>query len=151
MHSPSPGDDPHGGHSAYAGRSGAASLPLAIYDWLERRIEACVAAGIARGNIMVDPGIGFGKALADDTAIINALALFHGLGVPVLFGASRKRIVGALSNEAKVEERLGGSLALAMTAFQAGCQMVRVHDVADTVQAARVWRGLRDAALAAGG
>ncbi|WP_443970676.1 dihydropteroate synthase [Sphingobium sp. CR28] len=150
MHSPSPGEDPHGGRTAYAGQAGA-WLTGVIFDWLEARIEACVAAGIDRARIIVDPGIGFGKALADDTAIINTLTLFHGLGVPLLFGASRKRIVGALSNEAKVSERLGGSLALAMTAFGAGAQIVRVHDVPETVQVARVWRGLRDAALVAVG
>jgi dihydropteroate synthase len=150
MHSPSAGDDPHAGQSAYHGGSGSSLLPLTIFDWLEQRIEACLAAGIARTNIIVDPGIGFGKSLAEDSAIINSLALYHGLGVPLLFGASRKRIVGALSNEAKVGERLGGSIALAMTAYQAGCQIVRVHDVPETLQAARVWRGLRDAALVAG-
>ncbi len=103
-----------------------------------------------RAKIIVDPGIGFGKALADDTRVVNQLALFHGLGVPLLFGASRKRMIGALSNAAPVAERLGGSLALAMKAFDAGAQIVRVHDVPETVQAARVWRGLRDAALVAG-
>lgn len=147
MHSPSPGSDPHGGRARYAGAP--AGSPRAVFDWLEARIAACGAAGIGRERIVADPGIGFGTALADDTATVNALALFHGLGVPLLFGASRKRIVGALAGEAPVDQRLGGSLALAMTAFAAGCQMVRVHDVAETVQAARVWRGLRDAALTA--
>lgn len=149
MHSPSPGEDPHGGRARYAAPARSASGPFVVFDWLETRIAACEAAGIGRERIMADPGIGFGTALADDTATINALALFHGLGVPLLLGASRKRIVGALANEAPVDQRLGGSLALAMTAFAAGCQMVRVHDVAETVQAARIWRGLRDAALTA--
>ena len=81
---------------------------------------------------------------------MNNLALYQALGVPLLFGASRKRIVGALTNGAPVPERLGGSVALALKAIDQGAQIVRVHDVQESVQAARVWRGLRDAALVAG-
>ncbi|MBB4632160.1 dihydropteroate synthase [Sphingosinicella soli] len=120
---------------------------LDVYDWLEARIDAAVAGGIAREKIIVDPGIGFGKTVRHNLEILNGLSLFHGLGVPVLLGASRKRIVGALSNEAPVDRRLGGSLALVMTAIVQGVQMVRVHDAFESVQAIRVWRGLRDAAL----
>jgi dihydropteroate synthase len=152
MHVPSSGDDPHGGKVTYKGSGpeaglGGGTIDCHVFDWLEARIAACIAAGIARSKIIVDPGIGFGTALQDDTRIINQLVLFHGLGVPVLFGASRKRIVGALSNGAPVSERLGGSLTLALKAFDAGIQIVRVHDVPESIQAARVWRGLRDAAL----
>ena len=96
---------------------------------------------------MLDPGIGFGKSLAENLALINALPLFHALGQPLLLGASRKRMIGALSGEAPAHQRLGGSLLLAAKGFDAGAQMVRVHDVAETVQALRVWRGLRDASL----
>ena len=78
---------------------------------------------------------------------MNALPLFHALGQPLLVGASRKRMIGALSNEAPSHQRLGGSLALAMRAMDAGVHLLRVHDVAETVQALHVWRGLRDAAL----
>jgi len=78
---------------------------------------------------------------------MNALPLFHALGHPLLVGASRKRMVGALSNEAPTDRRLGGSLALALKALDAGVHMLRVHDVFETVQMVRVWRGLRDAAL----
>lgn len=120
---------------------------LDVYDWLETRVDAAVAAGIARDKIIVDPGIGFGKTVRHSLEILNGLSLFHGLGVPVLLGASRKRIVGALANEAPVDRRLGGSLALVMTAIGQGVQMVRVHDAFESVQAIRVWRGLRDAAL----
>jgi dihydropteroate synthase len=149
MHTPSAGEDPHGGKIDYRGSS-ASLADCMVFDWLEARVATCLAAGIPKAKIIVDPGIGFGKALADDTRIVNQLALFHGLGVPVLFGASRKRMVGALSNAAPVADRLGGSLALAVKAFDAGVQIVRVHDVQETVQAARIWRGLRDAALVAG-
>src|SRR3546814_7026336 len=90
---------------------------------------------------MFDPGIGFGKSLQHSLSICSRLALFQGLGAPVLFGASRKRMIGALSNEAPVGERLGGSVALAFHAVQMGAQMVRVHDVKETVQAVHLWRG----------
>ncbi len=123
---------------------------LDVYDWLEERIAEAVAAGVARERILVDPGIGFGKTLAHNLALLNGLSLFHGLGCPILLGASRKRIVGALSNEAPVDARLGGSLALLMQGLGQGAQMLRVHDVAESVQAMRVWRGLRDAALTPG-
>ena len=79
--------------------------------------------------------------------LLNGLSLFHGLGAPVLLGASRKRLIGALANEAPAGERLGGSVALATMALAQGVQLLRVHDVAETVQALKVWRGLRDAAL----
>jgi dihydropteroate synthase len=120
---------------------------IEIYDWLEARVAAVVAAGVDRARIVIDPGIGFGKSLQDNLALLNGLALFHGLGCPILLGASRKRIIGALSNEAPAGERLGGSIALALKGAELGAQLLRVHDVAETVQALRVWRGLRDAAL----
>ena len=140
MHSPDPAAGPHGG-------SGYADVVTEVFDWLEARIDAVVAAGVDRARIAVDPGIGFGKSLSDNLALLNNLALFHGLGCPVMLGASRKRLIGALSNEAPVAERLGGSVALALKGAEAGVQLLRVHDVAETVQALRVWRGLRDRAL----
>ena len=118
-----------------------------VYDWLEERIAAAEAAGIARANILVDPGIGFGKSVAHNLELINGLAVFHGLGCPIVLGASRKRMIGALSNEAPADQRLAGSLALAMKAADQGAQLIRVHDVPETVQALKVWRGLRDQAL----
>jgi dihydropteroate synthase len=120
---------------------------LDTYDWLEARTKTLEAAGIVRDRIIVDPGIGFGKGVAENLAILNGLALFHGLGCPILLGASRKRFIGALSNEAPVDARLGGSLAVAMKAAEQGAQIIRVHDVPETVQALRVWRGLRDQGL----
>ncbi len=118
-----------------------------IYRWLEERIEAVVAAGVSRDHIIVDPGIGFGKSVAHNLELMNGLAIFHGLGCPILLGASRKRLIGALSGEAPADERLGGSIALALKAAEQGVQIVRVHDVPETVQALKVWRGLRDQAL----
>lgn len=124
-----------------------ANVVLDVFDWLMERRDAAVAAGISRAKIILDPGIGFGKSLADNLALMNALPLFHALGQPLLLGTSRKRMIGALSNEAAAHERLGGSIALAVAGMNAGVQLLRVHDVAETVQARNVWRGLRDAAL----
>jgi dihydropteroate synthase len=118
-----------------------------VYDWLEARIAAAVAAGIDRAKIVVDPGIGFGKTVQHNLQVLNGLALLHGLGCPVMLGASRKRMIGALSGEAPADQRLAGSVALALKGADQGVQLLRVHDVAETVQALRVWRGLRDAAL----
>ena len=124
-----------------------ADVALDVFDALRGRRDAALAAGIARDKILLDPGIGFGKSLAQNLALINALPMFHALGQPILFGASRKRMIGALSNEVPAHQRMAGSVMLALKAMDAGCQMVRVHDVAETVQAFHVWRGLRDAAL----
>ena len=118
-----------------------------VYLWLEERVEAALAVGIKREKILVDSGIGFGKTVAHNLELMNGLALFHGLGCPIVIGASRKRMIGALSGEAPADQRLPGSLALALKAVEQGVQVVRVHDVPETVQALKVWRGLRDAAL----
>ena len=118
-----------------------------VYEWLEGRIAAAVEAGIPRDKILVDPGIGFGKSVAHNLELMNGLALLHSLGVPLVIGASRKRTIGALSNEAPADKRLGGSLALALKAAEQGAQLIRVHDVFETVQALKIWRGLRDQAL----
>ena len=120
-----------------------------IYLWLEERIEAAVDAGIAREKILIDPGFGFGKNVAHNLELMNGLAIFHSLGCPLVVGASRKRTIGALSNEAPADERLGGSIAFALKAVEQGVQVLRVHDVPETVQALRVWRGMRDQASSA--
>ena len=140
MHSPDAAKTLHEGEAP-------ADPLIATYDWLEARVAAVVAAGVDRSRIVVDPGIGFGKGVAANLAILNGLALFHGLGCPVLVGASRKRFIGALSNEAPVADRLGGSIAVALKAAEQGAQIVRVHDVPETMQALKIWRGLRDQGL----
>ena len=118
-----------------------------VYQWLEERIAAALDAGIARDKILIDPGFGFGKKLAHNLELMNSLAIFHSLGCPLVVGASRKRTIGALSNEAPADRRLGGSIAFALKAAEQGVQLLRVHDVFETVQALRVWRGMRDQAL----
>jgi len=120
---------------------------IEVYLWLEKRIAAAEAAGIARDRILIDPGFGFGKNVGHNLELMNGLALLHSLGCPLVVGASRKRTIGALSNEAPADQRLGGSIAFAMKALEQGVQLLRVHDVPETVQAVRIWRGLRDQAL----
>ena len=142
MHAPSAESDPHEGGSY-------AHVLLDVYDMLAERVAACEAAGIDRAKIIVDPGIGFGKGVGDNLALVNGLALLHTLGCPILFGASRKRMIGALDNEAAADQRLGGTVALHYQAAGQGAQLLRVHDIAENRQALRVWRGLRDAALTA--
>jgi dihydropteroate synthase len=144
MHAPGPldasGDDLHEGPAHGNG-------VFEVFDWLRAARDRAIEGGVDRERIILDPGIGFGKSMAENLALINALPLFHALGRPLLLGASRKRLVGALSNEAPAHKRLGGSVALAVAAMNAGVQLLRVHDVHDTVQARNVWRGQRDAAL----
>jgi len=120
---------------------------IEVYLWLEERIRAAENRGIARERILVDPGFGFGKNVAHNLELMNGLALLHSLGLPIVVGASRKRTIGALSGEAPADKRLGGSIAFALKAVEQGAQVVRVHDVSETVQALRIWRGLRDQAL----
>ena len=140
MHAPGRGEDLHEGGDY-------ANVVFDVFDELRARRDRALEAGIAANRILLDPGIGFGKNLADNLALINALAMFHALGHPLLLGASRKRLIGALSNEAGADARLGGSVTLAVKGMDAGVQLHRVHDVPETVQARNIWRGLRDAAL----
>jgi len=120
---------------------------IEVYQWLEERIAAAEDAGIARDRILIDPGFGFGKNVGHNLELMNGLALFHSLGCPIVVGASRKRTIGALSGEAPADRRLGGSIAFAVKEAEQGVQVLRVHDVYETVQALKVWRGLRDQAL----
>jgi dihydropteroate synthase len=120
---------------------------LDVFDHLEARIAACVAAGVARDRIIVDPGIGFGKSLRHNLELLNGLGLFHALGCPVLLGVSRKTFIGALSREEAADDRLPGSLAAALHGLNQGVQIVRVHDVPETVQAVKVWLGMKDAGV----
>lgn len=140
MHAPGAGEDLHKGGDY-------AEVVSEVFDFLKSAKARAVAAGVAEERIILDPGIGFGKSLAENLALINALPLFHALGSPLMLGASRKRMIGALSREEAAGERLAGSLALALKGMEAGVHLLRVHDVAETVQARNVWRGLRDAAL----
>ena len=128
-------------------------VTLDVFDYLEGRIRACEAVGIARAKICADPGIGFGKHLSHNVAVLNAMSLYHGLGVPVLVGASRKKLIGQLCNVEAPQDRVPGSIAAALFSLAQGVQIVRVHDVAATRQAVCVWQAAAagsEAVLAAG-
>ena len=111
-----------------------ACAPLDVVDFLAGRIAACEAAGIPRGRIMVDPGIGFGKSVAHNCQILGRTGLLHGLGCAILMGVSRKSLIGKLSRDEPATDRLPGSLAAAFAGLDRGAQMARVHDVAETAQ-----------------
>lgn len=114
-----------------------------VYTYLAGRIAACVAAGIPLSHICVDPGIGFGKTVADNVALLANLSAFHGLGCPVLLGASRKSFIAGLAPSQGPQDRLAGSLAAVLAGAAQGVQIVRVHDVAETVQALAVWTAIQ--------
>lgn len=110
---------------------------------LASRIATAESAGIPRNRLIADPGIGFGKGLEHNLAILQKLEAFHSLGVPLLLGASRKSLIPAIAGPAQITDRLPGSLALALRGAEAGVQWLRVHDVAATVQALKVWAAIR--------
>ena len=111
-----------------------------MFDYLEGRIAACEAAGIPRAKIVADPGIGFGKHLHHNVAVLSALSLYHALGVPVMLGASRKKLIDHISDVPNPRDRVPGSIAAALAGVAQGMQIIRVHDVAATRQALNVWR-----------
>lgn len=120
--------------------------------FLAARVAACVAAGIGRDRLLIDPGFGFGKTLAHNLALLRGLPRVAALagGPPVLAGLSRKSMIGALTGR-PVGERLAGGLALAIAAVEGGARIIRSHDVAETVDALKAWAAFRDAAPAGEG
>ena len=118
---------------------------LDVYDALAERIARAEAAGVPRDRIVIDPGIGFGKTLEHNLAILRRISLYHGLGVPVLLGASRKRFVGTLGGTETAAQRDPGSLAVTLAAAQQGIQIHRVHDVAGTRQGLALWQAIKGA------
>jgi dihydropteroate synthase len=115
---------------------------LDVYDALERRMAEAEAMGIDRGQIAIDPGIGFGKTAEHNLALIARLSLLHGLGCPILLGASRKRFIGSIGRAEAPEARMPGSIAVALAGFAQGVQITRVHDVVETRQALRLWQAI---------
>jgi dihydropteroate synthase len=120
--------------------------PVEIYEFLESRIMAAVNAGIPRDKIAVDPGFGFGKTVTHNLELMNWFGLLHGLGVPLLLGASRKSSIAKISRDEGADDRLAGSIALALQGINEGAQMIRVHDVPETAQAIAVQMALYSAA-----
>ena len=113
-----------------------------VRDFLVERAQACEALGIARGRIVLDPGLGFGKTLAHNLALLRALPDLVATGYPVLAGMSRKSSLGAITGRPP-GERLAASLAAALAAVARGAAIVRVHDVRETVDAIKVWVAVR--------
>lgn len=118
--------------------------PAEVLSYLKDRVQACVDAGIARTRIAVDPGIGFGKTVDHNLQILNRLDLYDALDVPVLLGVSRKSFIGAIADVPDAQKRLPGSIAAALASVAKGAKIVRVHDVAETVQALKVWSAIQD-------
>lgn len=116
---------------------------LDVFDFLKIRLDHLESEGISRNQIIVDPGIGFGKTLDHNLTLLHNIALFHDLGVPVLLGASRKRFIGTVAGEPRADARAPGSVAVALAALAQGVQIIRVHDVAETAQALRLWSAVR--------
>ena len=113
-------------------------VALDVFDWLEARIEACVASGIARERIVADPGIGFGKSFRHNLDVLRQFTLYHSLGVPLLMGLSRKGFIGALTGEKQAGNRVNGSVGGAVWSALNGAHILRVHDVKATVEALAV-------------
>lgn len=119
-----------------------ADVLLDVYDALAARLARAEALGIDRARIMLDPGIGFGKTQAHNLTLLRGLSLLHGLGCPILLGTSRKRFIGSIGGAAEPEARAPGSIATALVGVAQGVQVVRVHDVAETRQALRLWQAM---------
>lgn len=116
---------------------------LDIYDWLEARISEAEQSGIDRAHIIADPGIGFGKTLEHNLQLMSHLSVFHGLGVPLLVGASRKRFLGDITGEKDPQARVSASVTAALHAARQGVHIVRVHDVRQTVQALTTYKNIQ--------
>ena len=116
---------------------------LDVYDWLADRIAQAEAAGLPRARIVADPGIGFGKTYAHNLALLRALPLFHGLGVALMLGVSRKGVIGHVSGERDAMRRMPGTLALTLAAVAGGVQWHRVHDAAQIAQGLALWQAVR--------
>jgi dihydropteroate synthase len=117
---------------------------LDIYAFLQERISALTALGIAREQIVVDPGIGFGKTLEHNLTLLKNISVFHGLGCPILLGVSRKRFIGVIGDAPNAADRAPGSIAVGLAALAQGVQILRVHDVTATAQALALWQAVRE-------
>ena len=115
---------------------------LDVYDFLSSKVKLCLDAGIDISKISIDPGIGFGKTLEHNLLLIRGLSLFHGIGCPILLGVSRKRFIGEIGKAQNTADRLGGSIAVGLEGLRQGVQMLRVHDVIETVQAVRLFEAV---------
>ena len=115
---------------------------LDVYDYFEERIKHARLNGIKHNNIIVDPGIGFGKNLKHNMKLISCISIFHSLGFPILVGISRKRFIKDISGKNDSEQRLGGTISASLFSMMQGVQILRVHDVNDIVQSIKVFKKL---------
>lgn len=122
-----------------------ADVVIEVYNYLEDRLEAAVAAGLSHNALIADPGIGFGKTVAHNAALLRSMSIFHGLGVPLLAGVSRKSFFHKLTGMGDPKARDAASIAAVFDSVSLGVQIVRVHDVAATRDALAVWNALRGA------
>ncbi|WP_170788472.1 dihydropteroate synthase [Ruegeria lacuscaerulensis] len=116
---------------------------LDVYDFLNDQVQYLEALGLNRNQIIVDPGIGFGKSVDHNATLLRNLSLFHGLGCPILLGVSRKGFIGQIGKETRKDARAPGSIAVGLAGLAQGVQILRVHDVAETAQALRLWAAVR--------
>ena len=116
---------------------------LDVFDYLQWRVSVCLRAGILPENLIIDPGIGFGKNDEHNISILTRISLLHSLGFPILLGLSRKSLIANLSNGEPADKRLPGSLAAAIYAAAQGVQLLRVHDVSETRQALTIKEALQ--------
>ncbi|MCV2868155.1 dihydropteroate synthase [Defluviimonas sp. WL0002] len=119
-----------------------ADVLLDVYDYLAECVREAESVGIPRARILVDPGIGFGKTLEHNVALLRGLSLFHGLGCGVLLGASRKRFIGTLGGADAAADRGPGTIAVTLSGIAQGVQWHRVHDIKETRQAIRLWQAV---------
>ena len=112
---------------------------IEVFDFLENQIAMLVQACVSKDRIIADVGIGFGKNLKHNLTLIKNISFFHGLGVPLLLGVSRKSIISNVAKVKKISDRVHGSISLAINALGQGVQLFRVHDVAETKQAFDLW------------
>jgi dihydropteroate synthase len=124
-----------------------ADLVGEVMVFLERSLQRALAAGVADDQLVVDPGIGFGKTVTGNLTLLRRLPEFQGLGVPVLIGTSRKSFIGTVLSQALPDERLAGSLATVAAAVLGGARIVRVHDVAPTRQLVDMIEAVRTAPM----
>ena len=111
-----------------------------VIAFLRERVDALLASGVVRERITIDPGFGFGKSVEHNYALLRSISRMESdLGLPVLAGLSRKSMIGAVTGRS-VEQRLAGSLGAALAAVAQGARIIRVHDVAETVDALKVWQ-----------
>ena len=113
-----------------------------VGDFLESRIKVCEKAGIDKGRIAIDPGIGFGKTQKHNLKLLKNLAAYSALGNPLVLGVSRKSFIGEISNEANPVKRVAGSLSAGLAGLAQGVSILRVHDVWETRQAMDIWQAI---------